>query len=265
MPNLYFEDNTKLGITLLESPIESYVRRCFKHLQYIDIDFKDWDNPYCKINPEKLLVKYAKKLDISIDEPENIKNNQDTLNFLHEIYEKNYDGNPIWLEFHEQIHQCESKNSDLLSLKLEWREKGGLLNSKIKKSTIDEYGTINPNRGDLFVSWAELGKLPFDYWIDGEPDNFNRLCELAKPWITLRPRFKVYFEDYNTLTDKIHYKDDFDMWWKKFKNQWCDHWNLDEYDFETQHKVIKVGVVDDMNLLEKNLKKFNNPKKVIPK
>ena len=262
MPTLFLNDNTKFNITLDETPVKTYVLKCFKHLQHVDIDFSDWDNPYYYEDPEHLLIKYANELNIQIDNSEKIKNNQKILNYLHEVYEKNYDGNSLWLKFHEQIHRCETKNLKKTSLNLEWREKGGLLNSKIEKSMIDEYGTTKLKCGDLFVSWSELGKLPFDYWLDGEPDDINRLCELARPWVILRPRLKVYLEDYDTLADKIAFKDDFNKWWEQFKDQWCSHWGLDEYNLATQFKVIKIGKIHETNFLIDNLKKHNNPKKI---
>lgn len=261
MPTLYFKDNSFLDIDLIESPLKSYVLKFLKHLQHVEIDFKEWDNPYYNKDPVELLLKYATKLGIKINTFD-IKENQEALNYLHEIYEENYDGDPLWLKFHEQIHRCEFKRIDL-SLNLEWREKGGLLNSTISNPIINDYGKTKICFGDVCMEWAELGKTPYDYWLDNEPDDIYRLCQLAKPWITLRPRLEVYLEDFDTLEHRVKNQDAFNKWWNKYEKIWCNHWGLSEYKFETQFKAIKIGTISDTERLIDNLKKFNNPKKIL--
>jgi len=261
--NLKFKDNSSVKVILDDNnPLEKFILKIIKHLQYLDIEFSNWDNPYCLEDPEKLLLKYAADLNIGIS-VDNIIGNQSVLNYLHEIYEKNYNGNSIWLKFHEQIHRCEKKHEDIKILNLEWREKAGLLNSTISKTLVDSYGTTQIKRGDVCMTWSELGKLPYEYWLDNEPSDFSRLCELAKPWITLRPKFKIYCEEYDALSKKMHHKDAFNQWWANFEKKWCDYWNLPEYSFETQFKVIKVGTVADMNCLDDKLKQFNTPTRLV--
>jgi len=261
--NLKFKDNSSVKIILDDNgPLKKFILKTIKHLQNLDIKFSDWDNPYYIEDPEKLLLKYAADLNIDVSDS-NIKGNQSVLNYLHKIYEKNYNGDSIWLNFHEQIHRCEKKYRDLNTVNLEWREKAGLLNSTISKSLIDSHGITKIERGDVCMGWSELGKLPYDYWLDNEPNNFSRLCELVKPWITLRPKFKIYCEEYDTLLDKMHHKSVFNQWWANFEKDWCEYWDLPEYSFETQFKVIKVGTVADMNCLDDKLKQFNTPTRLV--
>jgi hypothetical protein len=261
MPILYFRDNSFLNIDLIESPLKSYVLKFLKHLQHVDIDFKEWDNPYYIGDPVSSLLEYAKDLNITID-TDNIKHNQTFLNYLHEIYEKNYDGDPQWLKFHEQIHRCEQITNKTLVTNLEWREKGGLLNSTIMPDIVESSGKTQINYGDICIEWSELGKRPIDYWVDGEPNDINRICELAKPWKTLRPKMAIYLEDCDKLETVKKDQEKYEKWWNQYKEDWCNYWGLNDYKFDTQFKVIKIGTVNDIDTLNDKLTHLINPMRI---
>ena len=43
----------------------------------------------------------------------------------------------------------------------------------------------------MYLPWTELGKKPFDYWSDGEPNNEERVMELCKAHFTFRAQFFI--------------------------------------------------------------------------
>lgn len=237
-----FSNSSIVEFELYNNPASQEIKRCLKHLQYIDLDFKEWDNPHCQTSPENLLRDYAKKLNIEIIDNQIF--DQNFLNHLHEIYEKNYDGSCHWLNFHEQIHRCEDLKKDTRrQLVIDFREKAGPLTRQFNQNWID-YSVTEVNEGDIFTFWSELGKTPYRYWVDNEPDNFNRLCELAKPWLHFRPKFFVALEKINFLENKKI--NEFNKWWQQHEESWCHHWGIDsDWSIIKQNSAIVLGKVNE--------------------
>ena len=93
--------------------------------------------------------------------------------------------------------------------------------------------------GDVYVAWAELGKIPYTYWEDQESNDINRLCELCKPWLILRPQLRIALEDF----DMLGYKDTvgFNKWWADYHDVWCQHWNISNWTVENMFACIVIG------------------------
>jgi hypothetical protein len=247
---ILFNNNCKVSTTLFDTPLKPIIEKMVKHLGHVPLPFRSWDHPYHRqVNTQTQLIEklelYAKKLNIVVDKNKCLAQDQMYLNYLHRIYEQGYNGNPDWLDYHEHIHLCEnlSYQSDLI---LYHRELSGPLAQPmdlewLKIST--QQSQLQP--GDLYLQWAELGKTPYQYWIDNEPDDKERLCSLAKPWVNLYSKLTVAFSNQTP----IHNQTNFDLWWQSRSQEWCRHWNIDSWTLTDINSVIVIGKIDNFEEL----------------
>jgi hypothetical protein len=259
-------DETDIVLDTVSSPIESALRRMLKHLQHISVPFKVWDNPYYRdtVSYETLvkqLDKFARKLDIAIDQSKCMAQDDKYLNELHKIYETHYNGNPDWLDFHETIHLCQrffypKKNYVAF---LDWREKAGPL-IKTFEPEWSCYRTTKLHKGDVYVEWNELGKTPYMYWQEKEPNNASRINELVKPWLNFRPKLAIAMHDMDLLDD--HKVVEFTNWWKDYQDSWCKKWNITNWSLEDIQSGIVVYKIQNIDQLELALKQNNFPVKI---
>ena len=226
---IIFSNNEIVDLILDSTPLASVYQDIYKHLRNVPVPFRDWDNPFYRSKltqwelVEKLII-YANKVGVQINQESCLARDQNYFNYLHTIYEKNYNGNPDWLDFHEHIHLCERTYPRTVNtLQISYREKSGMLEKPINPIWIKN-STTNIKTGDVYVSWAELGKTPYNYWYDKEPDNIDRMCELIKPWQKLRPIIFVALEDICTLQN-INVTE-FAPWWEQYSQPLCQYWNI---------------------------------------
>ena len=251
-------NSNKFTIQLYDNPIADFVSKCYYHLQHLDFTNNFYDNPYNDIryNSDELdsqLVDIATQLGISIEK--NKLKSQQYLNYLHSLFEKGYDGkNAVWLSYHESIHIRERLNDDLFQseyFRIDFRQKAGRLHKPFDRNFL-EYGQTTINRGQCYLIWCELGKTPYVYFRDGEPDNLQRLCELAKPWLELKPILHISLQDKNFY--KRYKKEvEFEQWFEKYKSDWCRHWNISNWSVKEMFSVIPVGEIDNIDLFDKTL------------
>ena len=234
-------------MTLFDTPLKPVIEKMFKHLGPVPLPFRPWDHPYYQANIQSIekLEIYAKKLNIILDKSKCLIRDQLYFNHLHELYEKGYDGNPDWLDYHEHIHLCEnlSRQSDLI---LSHRELAGPLAQPMNLEWLTN-STQQLHLGDLYLQWAEMGKTPYTYWKNNEPDNKERLNNLAKPWVNLCSKLIVSFSD--QLLVPTHNQLEFDYWWRSRSQEWCRHWNIDLWTLADMHSVIVIGKIDNFQEL----------------
>jgi hypothetical protein len=229
----------------------------------VDIPFRLWDNPaYLNtISYDQLvdrLVDLAEQVSIKLDRQLCLSNDQPYFNHIHKLYEQGYDGSPAWLDFHEHIHLCETYHQGPRMV-IHYREKAGLLQRKFNIDWLAG-ATTKIKTGDVFLEWAELGKTPYSYWEDQEPNNINRICELAKPWINLIPKLQVALEDKDILSDKKIVE--FEKWWAEYNESWCQHWQLPKWTISDQFSVIVIGQINAPETMIDLLKNQIHPIKV---
>lgn len=247
-----FSSGVQIEITLTQGPVSKALEKVYKHLQHVPLRFASWDNPfYLKtVSYDELvenLVVAGQRVGVVVDPLQCIPFQQKYLNSLHSIYEKSYNGKPEWLDYHELIHLCEFHNggSPLKVATIDYRERAGPLTKPFDNEYLTDLITdISP--GTVYVEWSELGKIPYDYWADGEPDDITRLCELAKPWVTFKPKLRIATHHINTIANV---DPNFHAWWDRYKLDWCKHWNLPNWSVENMHGVINVGKVNDMDAM----------------
>lgn len=263
---ILFSNGVVSDIVLLSVPISDVYQKIYKHLSHVPVPFSDWDNPYYveNITHQTLvdgLIQYGNKLSIKVDQDLCLSQDQNYLNAIHKIYETNYDGNPDWLKFHEHVHLCEKRTRQRRKVFLiDYRDKAGLLEKPFDLTWKDNF-TTKIKAGDVFVSWAELGKTPYAYWDNNEPDEFSRLCELAKPWVILKPQIQIALEDIDTL-ENIN-QQEFNFWWHNRSQKWCQHWNIPSWTLHDMYSVSVFGKVPDVETIIQQLKNQVKPSKIL--
>lgn len=226
----------------LTGPLAVPLTRMYRHLQHVALPWRAWDNPYNAASDVAVLVHTGSELGITVS-AEKCKD-QTYLNYLHCAYEQKYNGDPAWLDFHEHIHRVEQRIKPMVVL--DHREFCGPIQQPFQTSWLESAVTrVSP--GTVFVRWAELGKTPFGYWRDQEPNDLVRLCELAKPWISLRGKIMVAFED----IDYMHGvpEQQFQQWWQNWERPWCQHWGIESWSLFHQRALIPIGKLDPDTLV----------------
>tara|TARA_R110002074_G_scaffold2882_3_gene15917 strand:+ start:2918 stop:3718 length:801 start_codon:yes stop_codon:yes gene_type:complete len=262
---LLFNDESSIKFNTHECGAWAEMQKLYKHLQHVDLPFKAWDNPYyvTQLSLESLVANlshFGKMLDIDIDANRCLARDQTYFNLIHQIYEDNYNGNPVWLDFHDHLHICENyKSYSSSTLYLNWREKAGPLTKKINKDLYTDL-TTKITAGDVYTRWNELGKTPERYWKDGEPNNINRICELAKPWIKFTPALYVATQNIDLMSDTDI--TGFNKWWKLYENDWCKHWQIEKWSLQDMRGVLVYGTIDNVELLKYNLMNNISPVRI---
>jgi hypothetical protein len=260
---IVFSNNTAVDLILESTPLATVYQKIYKHLGHVTVPFCRWDHPfYCNTLEELVeqLILCAGKVSVTVCRESCVNQDQDYFNGIHKVYENNYNGDPAWLNFHEHIHMCERWPVQQPTLTIDYREKAGLLERPFDPDWL-ENATTEIKAGDVYVEWAELGKTPYRYWKDCEPDSITRMCELAKPWLTLRPKIVVALEDIDTLNDVDIPV--FESWWKHHSKEWCQHWNLSSWSITDMRSVVRLGQVPEVKMIIEQLKNNNTPTKVL--
>jgi hypothetical protein len=208
------------------------------------------------------LINHAKLLGVKVDRDKCIRQDQDHLNDLHRCYEFGYNGDQRWLNLHEHIHLCEQHGrspSNYLITEIDYREKGGLLEKKFNTEWLT-WGSTTVAPGDVYMAWSELGKTPYSYWLDGEPHDIDRICELAKPWLVLRPKFFIVFDHIDFFAIKSTQQ--FDEWWQLYHDDWCRHWKVPGWSIKDICTVNVIGKIADVSAMESLLDQHIYPTRI---
>ena len=260
---ILFENGVQVPIELTDSPAQETILSIYKHLQHVPIPFSPWDSSLYKETHTyyellEKLVELGKQLDVDID----VSNRKQSYwNYLHQVYEENYDGQPAWLAFHEHVHMCEGYHvqEPHNTLSIDYREKSGPLEQPFNLDWLAS-ATTKLKKGDVYLAWAELSKPPYDYWENGEPNDIERLCELAKPWLILRPKLMIALDDIDRMANRD--QENFNQWWKSYHDVWCKHYQIASWTLEQQQSVLVIGKILDVDPLVDLLKNQIYPIKV---
>ena len=268
MLKLILDDGAEFTIKLFDNPVAENLRRTIKHLQSIRIPFSPkFDKLYASINDRTalidLLLESAGKLNISVDIT--LLDDQEYLNSLHKIYEQGYNqGSNVWLDFHEMIHAIEGSNLNKIPAKeitINYRDKAGPLEKPFDRTYL-KFMTSQISKGTCYAYWGELGKTVESYWADGEPEDVQRICQLAKPWTILRPTFKIALED-NDLSLTADRKERIIKWFAQYEAQWKKHWNVNDWTVDEMSSVIPLGTIAEVDLLSKKIDEGKIPVNVV--
>lgn len=267
-------DVAQFNVKLYNNPIADFVYNCFYHLQHFELNFNLYDNPYAeeRLNLQNLretFVHIANKLDIGIDQQK--LQDQNYLNYLHSQYEQVYStttAHPqdkiknLWLTFHECIHLLEYTKIPNRSkiFRIDFRNLNAKLNTPFQRQFYN-YGTTQVRAGQCYVEWCELGKKPYVYFENNEPKELDRFCELAKPWVELKPIMLIALEDKNFM-NAFRRPNDFDIWFKDLREPWCKHWRINDWTVNEMFTVIPIGELHDIDSFHQLLANHHVPKKI---
>jgi len=259
---LLFSNSNQIDLGINDTVLGNLYKKSYKHLSRAELIFRDWDNPYYldHLTYEQLVEKltlYAHRVAVEIDQDRCLSRDQWYFNQIHKIYELNYNGQPAWLDFHEHIHLCEQYSQRRRkTLDIDYREKAGLLEKPFDLKWLEDSAT-SVQAGDVYTTWAEPGKTPYSYWSDNEPNDVDRLCQLAKPWLRLRPKILIALEDNDRMkNNKIN---EFESWWANYQEPWCRHWNLKSWSSQDIFSSVVIGKVSDLDAVLALLQNNINP------
>jgi hypothetical protein len=255
---IVFQDQSLIDLNLFDTEISKYYIGACKHLQNIKIPFKPWDAPFYYNQMSFLdlvdqLIYYACELGIEVDQMKCQNHDQSYFNYLHTLFEKYYyDGNPKWNDFHEHIHLCETYSQKMYhNCHIRFREKARFLIKPIIPSMLMNL-TNKVKKGDAYIAWHTVGKIPHTYWANQEPNDIKRICELAKPWVELRPIVSIALDDINFL-ENISGISEFNLWWEQYHDDWCQHWKIPQWTVEQMFGVVVIGKIFEVDQLTKLL------------
>jgi hypothetical protein len=100
-------------------------------------------------------------------------------------------------KFHHSIHHNEGIKASKDELVVGWGVYEGPLTEQFNCYS---YYAHQIEQNNIYLPWSELGKKPFAYYTDKEPNNQKRVNELCKPHTTFRAKFFISFKDI-TRTD----------------------------------------------------------------
>ena len=153
---------------------------------------------------------------------------QSKLNKLHKIYEEQNEtlsrikNNEILYKFHHSIHYNENVKGSKDQLVVGWGVYEGPLTEQFDCYS---YYADKIEKNNIYLPWAELGKKPFAYYTDKEPNNQKRVNELCKPHITFRAKFFMSLKD---ITPS-EFTPDFSKWFDQYKQAWFKAYKIQEY------------------------------------
>jgi hypothetical protein len=190
---------------------------------------------------------------------------QECLNELHDLYFNNFDKSKEhadqkkWLEIHDLIHLLET-NDDRNCLWFDYKEMAGPLIKKFNRKFL-KYATTTIKKGYCYFCAHELGKDLYKYWNDGEPNDLKNICRVSKPWLFLRPLLDVAIKD--SVDKKKYDSPGFSNWLKDFKDPWCMHWGLKDWNPWELSAHIPIGYIPNIDYLIDRFARKYYPNKIV--
>jgi hypothetical protein len=269
---IWFEHEV-LEINLYSNPVSEWLYSRYKHLAHLPLDFGK-KNLFFDQCPDRSVAEHAVKqsadrLGITIQDLS--LSDQSYLNYLHSVYEKNFlqsaykektSSTEDWVAFHDAVHMMEKVNTQegqLPFVSFDHNVRAGALEKTFDRKYL-KYATSQVKKNQCFVQWEELGKTPWDYFQNCEPNDIDRLCELAKPWLMLRTSFRVACDDFDLL-ENVDFAE-FNNWFSSYQQPWCDHWRLTDWNPVEMLQVIPIGEIANVDLLINNIRNNRRPTRI---
>jgi hypothetical protein len=263
-----WSDNTTVDLELADNPVAEFYYSCIRRLQHLDLFFGPRENPYHPLitdntQAQQLLKTQLSELDVAVDT--NRLQDQLYLNYLHDIFfqqcntqDRNY--YTKWTYAHDTIHLLEIQNNHRNSssvILFNYRNDAGLLYTKFDRSYL-QYATQSVDPGTCFLVEQELGKNPLTYYQDREPNDIDFMCKISKPWVNLIPTLNIAVE---SITHKP-IPEDFVQWFALYKDQWCQHWGITDWQPSEIYAKIPIGRILNFEELLRRFKNNDYPNRV---
>ena len=223
------KDNHQIDVDyeLYDSLLAEKWAKKIKHLKRVPIN--PIESGICNVSDIQDI--YKKFCEFANLEPMDIEPlDQSMFNKLHKIYEKQHEtlsrikNNEILYKFHHSIHYNENvpPSQNEAKIIVGWGIKEGPLTEQFDCYS---YYADKIEKNNIYQYWAELGKKPWQYHRDKEPNNQKRVNELCKPHITFRAKFLISFKD---ITPS-EFTPDFSKWFDQYKQAWFKAYKIQEY------------------------------------
>jgi hypothetical protein len=257
--HIIWSNGQTVTVYLENNPAADYYYNCMKHLQNVPLTFNERANSLLGIDLNQQIdeiLELGIKLDIVIDESK--LKNQDYLNFLHDIYFQNVNNktfDSLWLKFHDNIHlieECIGLYSRHTQIWFDYQEKAGHFVKPFDRAWL-KYSVTEVHPGDCLLQAHELGKHLLLYKHSNEPMESSQINQLAKPWHTLRPILDIELEKRDPYQQFVNTEqDDFLNWFEPYRDSWCDHWQIPDWQPREIFAKIPLGRVDDLTTIVEN-------------
>jgi len=256
--DIVFDNNNRYSISVAENSVADSLCKMLKHLSQVPLRVCALDNPYTLTRDlvTDQITKITDLLSIPLDQSR--LTDQQYLNYLHTYFENRIDDRPEWQIYNEAIHSFEMfnrGNQKEKKLSLFYGSKSGPLTRPFRYNEFDNM-QLQFAAGDCYIDFNETGKTPYQYWRDGEENNISRLCDLGKPMLRLDFRIKVALDD-TDLTPKD--TREFSRWFDQYKTQWCQYWDILNWDITQMQGGILVGQINNIKSFREELQTGANP------
>lgn len=267
--SIEWQDGFSVTVDLLDNPMTQHYLGCLKHLQHLPLNFSPRENPLvsCKMPVADAVNQLQTALHaIGVGVDLNRVHDQQYLNDLHDEYffaisEQEFD--VAMLNAHDSIHILEEvlgHREDRTTIWFDYKERAGLLAKPFDRSLL-KYAVTEIPRGTVSIQSHDLGKEPIVYFRDGEPADLNKLCRISKPWQVLYPIMNINLKHKNSYEKFIHSgeQEKFSTWFAPFKQQWCEYWNINDWNPKEMFSYIPIGHVNCIEELESRFLVENYP------
>jgi hypothetical protein len=263
---IVWPDQKSVDLILFDGALSDWYYKCITHLKNVPLHFGPRENPLDLSNSNhdlrRSLIEHFSYFGISVNFEK--LSSQNYLNQLHDHYLKNFDKNQQrvnqkkWLEIHDLIHLLEYNNDGSGFIWMDYKESAGPLIKKFDRKLL-QYSTSVIKKGHCYLSAHELGKDLYKYWNDKEPNDIKNICRISKPWLFLRPLIDVAIKD----CEHIKYQNiSFLNWLQEYRNDWCRHWLLDDWQPQELCAFIPVGYIPEVDLLLERFSDLYYPVKI---
>ena len=262
---LKFNNGEQIQLSLNESWVSNAYKKAYKHLQHVDILWYDIDNPYNNKDHSDTFVELGNKLGLQINDKLVNQKDQDYFNYLH-TFVVNRKGSEVgeWFYFHRMLHSLEEdvEYRSRSRMRIKYNHKAWPLVIEYPKDFDYKKQVTKVTAGDIFVPWTELGKSPYRYWSDKEPDNLDSVLTLSKPRTEIRFNCDIALDDLNLMPDDDF--TDYITWWNKYEDAWCKYHNVSEWNLEYNFGVIHIGHTNEVDKIKDLLMNGAKPTRIVP-
>lgn len=153
------------------------------------------------------------------------------------------------------IHLCEHTLDGPCSLPysaIAWGTNDGLT---MQDFDIDPYKfyTLDIVPGNIYLYWAEVGKKPFEYWYNNDPDNAEHFLSLTRPHVSWSSHCKIALTPAGSKLPA-----EFVKWFEPYKQPFLDKWHLDDWTVLHEFGAIELATLQDATVHTQLLETFES-------
>lgn len=259
---LVWNDGHAIEIELTDNPVSRYMLGCAKHLQHLDLEFNDRDNPLSTVDRARMehrLVECGRLVGVQVM-PDRL-GQQQYLNELHDLYLQGYPitHDPNWLSFHDDLHSLEDHdNDDRVSVWVDYKHRAGPLIRPFDRRLL-QHSVADVRAGDCCVTAHELGKTLWNYYRDRDLDTREHICQVVRPWQYLKPIMNIFYRPARVGDHRYRQDSAFRRWVDSVSPEWSQHWGITDWTPMELDAQLHIGRVMDLGGLVSRLERGHTP------